>query len=924
MKKLFTLVLTALAACATTATAQDRNWDFTNWSEGTKSDLHTEALTVVAPLASKSATHNSWRAFEKWNATDQQEHIDHAYWWGSTTVGVDGDGNLYANGNIIAETAGLKWTAVKAGNLAIAVDYPETSLGTYSGPQYLWIGGSALTFVIPNVKPGARITMDVESHKPSDGRGLDMSINGTGYAPIEGSNKPKERTTCVWQVPSTLEEASVDVAFTNNNGCHVYNINVTEPTAKVDGAHFAYVYDSSVNAVAGSDDDDFLFYLADGNGQFANVTVDPYDLATATLDADALKACDAVVISSTIAANNAQAATLRSIVSYVPVLNMSAALYEAWQLGTPATFGGTITVPESEWGNSLFEPGDGRSVTTYLDEDGQMMMAEGSTLTGVKLTPATLFANDKVLATNGGDVVAIHQHNVNRNSYLFLSYDFDKMDSYRDLESFVDIYVNAVFKLLGTKMAVPAVATPTIEMIYKNQATDVKITTSTKGSTIYYTTDGSEPTDASTVYTGIISGLQAGTEVKAIAYNLDGYVPSAVAEAMVELFDACEPPTYELTQESGKTTVKLAAPEEGVAIMYNLDGTQEKNRSGLYTDATSLVFTHPATLYAFTIVEDETKKPSEVVAIDVEVQGVHKRENVLSHFDGNAADWSLGAAKNNYWTEGGKNGYNYFQVADSTQVTTEVTETLYDEETGEEYTVTKDTTYWEYTYEPANKLFVLNPGHGWEFRTLGQGAGWENTGVTYDLTVEKAYRAETPLDFGATGEFIQFGNVKKSDGKSNDPYSAMLQSTEAFQGPFDVTCFISNGSSSNHPRAVVYIATDTLSEDNWMEMDTVWAAKTQRWHRKTVLSYNGTEKMFVRLKAAFSSVIVNDIIITNDPDEVLTPIRDLRSSEERGQLVRQEVFAVDGKRMNALRPGLNIVRRTYENGTTETRKVLVK
>jgi hypothetical protein len=668
-----------------------------------------------------------------------------------------------------------------------------------------------------------------------------------------------------------------------------------------------------------------MAYLEDGNGQFTNITLDAFDLSSTTIDTEALKACDLVVFSGAIGADNAQADALRSLVSYVPVLNMSAALYQAWQLGTPAVFGGTITVPEDEWTNNLFEPGEGRSVTSFLDEDGQMMMAEGSQLTGVKLTPGTLFANDKVLATNGADVVAIHQHNVNRNSYLFLSYDFDKMDSYRDLESFLDIYINAIVKLLGTKMVAPNVATPSIEFIYKNQATDVKISTSTKGSTIYYTTDGTTPDDQSTLYSGVISGLENGTVVKAIAYNLDGYLPSAVAEATVQLFGAAEPPTYELTKESGKTTVKLAAAAATDSIWYNIDGTQITYRSNQYTDETELVFTHPITLYTFaTALDTENKKPSEVVAIDVDVQGVHKRENVLSHFDGNGSDWSLGAAKNNYWTEGGKNGYNYFQVSGSEERDTTITVTTYDPETGEEINQTVDTTIVVYSYEPANNLFILNPGHGWEFRTLGQGAGWENTGVTYDLTVTKAYRAETALDFGASGHMIQFGNVKKSDGTHNDPYSAMIQSTEAFQGPFDVTCFIANGSSSNHPRAILYLATDTLDEANWMEVDTVWAAKTQRWHRKTVLSYNGNEKMFVRLKAAFSSVIVHDIIVTNDPDELVTPIRDLQSNEERGQLVRQEVFSIDGKRMNALRHGLNIVRRTYENGATETRKVVLK
>lgn len=66
--------------------------------------------------------------------------------------------------------------------------------------------------------------------------------------------------------------------------------------------------------------------------------------------------------------------------------------------------------------------------------------------------------------------------------------------------------------------AVPAVATPVFTPVagYYEEAQNVTITCATEGATIYYTTDGSTPTNESTQYTGAIAVSQ-NTTIKAIA-----------------------------------------------------------------------------------------------------------------------------------------------------------------------------------------------------------------------------------------------------------------------------------------------------------------------------------------------------------------------------------------------------------------------
>lgn len=189
-----------------------RAWDFTKWSDATVANLKADA--AASALEGWSDVEKQADAEAGTGPTDISK--DNAFWFQGT---LPADGQLAANGVTIEETKGLIFQEAIAGrrNLAIGVNYPETSLGTYAGGSYLWLGGSGLDyFVIPAVEAGASIVMTLESHKPTDARGVKLSVNGTQIG--------DEFTPTVLEQHTWVVENGGDVLVSNTNGCHIYNI----------------------------------------------------------------------------------------------------------------------------------------------------------------------------------------------------------------------------------------------------------------------------------------------------------------------------------------------------------------------------------------------------------------------------------------------------------------------------------------------------------------------------------------------------------------------------------------------------------------------------------------------------------------------------------------------------------------------------
>lgn len=119
------------------------------------------------------------------------------------------------------------------------------------------------------------------------------------------------------------------------------------------------------------------------------------------------------------------------------------------------------------------------------------------------------------------------------------------------------------------------VARPTIQ---NNGSNAISITSTTEGATIYYTTDGTLPTTASTLYTGPLTENVSGVTIKAIAVK-EEWINSNVETGSVTL--KCAKPVF--TRSGDYITISCIFPPSGVTIYYTVNGAPPTTSSSVYS-----------------------------------------------------------------------------------------------------------------------------------------------------------------------------------------------------------------------------------------------------------------------------------------------------------------------------------------------------
>ncbi len=113
------------------------------------------------------------------------------------------------------------------------------------------------------------------------------------------------------------------------------------------------------------------------------------------------------------------------------------------------------------------------------------------------------------------------------------------------------------------ELEIQQVATPTIQ---NNGSNAISITTTTPSATIYYTTDGTDPTTTSTEYTGPLTENVSNVTIKAIAVK-ENMITSEVGSGKVKL--QCATPV--ITRDGLTFTLSCSFPTDA-SFYYSLDG----------------------------------------------------------------------------------------------------------------------------------------------------------------------------------------------------------------------------------------------------------------------------------------------------------------------------------------------------------------
>ena len=881
MKKIYALSLLCLMLFCMTANAQERRtvWDF-------RKGFSEETIGNFISAADAGA---GWG-----NNYDAETKIGYF----NSKARTAGALVLNVNGQdwVVPETEGLTFGAVSAEHLNIVMG--EKNLG-----PHIWFNGKKAEDYVQveePIQPQEEVVVVYSSHKNSEARGFKVSGN---FKDANGKQSWTVSTRAgVEEVPdkyldtivviNTGEEAA-KLKLSATNGAHIHLISIGGFPQDGSQNNVAYLFDSTYPDYDPMDD-----YVPDVLANNIKEKVSDFeltklDLSVEPITRDQLLAYKAVILGP-IKADNQYVPLLKEVISYTPILDLSANLYEAWGYGKAVqTESSTIQVAAKYLDSDLFKNDLGQSL---LAEDGTYQLLAESVMKAYELSEGSLFAGDEVIAT-AEDKPVMHIHTIGKNAYMLLPLEFGTF--FNEDADATSVLCNFYEAVASTKGKVTKTAKPQVVQSYKHMVTDVKLTCATGHSSIYYTTDGTEPTAESTLYQGETFTFTEPVTFKVVAFA-EGYNASDVNTTTVKVNALKPTPEIACTVENDTALVTITCPEENVTIYYNFTGDHLAEYSAIYKSEFKLA--ENATVSAFVAEQGDTLA-SEVAKLDVVIPNRPVRTKLLSKMNGSSATLPANA----------KSGFNYYDYS------AEPVDTIINDELVS-------------VYPKADSVLVFPIEGIWNARTKGQPFDKLNATPGFAIHDVTGYNPYSVFDaINAKSEInnnaLQMASVNMTDPNGNkEPASAEIYTTEALQAPFDVIVY----ASGKNTRADILVASDTTETAEWINigqvlggtedlMDGSKDASNRIW-RRTKVSYNQSGEVFIRIASGGNLCnLFNVVVYGSDVEEA---INETRQQRELGNAIRTEVYSLNGMRLSNSARGLILVKTVYDNGTTSTRKVM--
>ena len=318
---------------------------------------------------------------------------------------------------------------------------------------------------------------------------------------------------------------------------------------------------------------------------------------------------------------------------------------------TSSSWGGGLWGLPAYWNKTLYFPGraaplqafaltNGLLTTTPVDETTEILSYPGPTpsISANGTTNGIVWLLEKINLSAPGAVLEAYDA-LNLQNLLYSSQTNASRDSLSSGASFtVPTVANGkvfaatwindpvtgsrqgqlnVFGLLaGASTAAPPVFTPTAESFATSLT--VKITDSTPGAVIYYTTDGSLPSPLSTLYSGPSITLSTGQTITAIATAAGYYQSPPVSQKYTSTAQVPDPVvTPGNSIYANSVTVTITDSLKTASFYYTTDGTTPTNKSNSSSGTVSL--SAPGFFTFKVIAEASGLSPSNVITRQYEI-----------------------------------------------------------------------------------------------------------------------------------------------------------------------------------------------------------------------------------------------------------------------------------------------------------------